>query len=424
MSNTTELEPSIINNVIEFVKSNRENLETNYSKAKRSLRKNYIKNISYEEYINKLVKVSIVILTANEFEENVLNYSAYIDQEDPINNPILEVDQKITFKNPKIEFNAYLLKINSYDVLHLHAKNTGSYTTGGSADLVRYVAENEYIHPTCIISFGVCFGHSYTEQNLGDTIIAEKLYPYFIGVKLTDGALTVKSDEFILPLKESSKLLYDKLENLIRNGDLESNNLTGIEGDVHVGNLITGEAVISDATYKKTFECAAHSINPLGGEMEGYGLGKECLFYNIPCMLIKSICDWAVAKNIDNQVKEATMVSKSKDKIQSYTAYCAYTVLKKLFTEHIFEKSLYSKLKEHFINMCKSGIGCYLPYSEIEEEILSHRFNSNSKLVTPNYIKMFCGTLVNEGVWVEKCTTKKGYIILNKGEGNGQFKKQ
>lgn len=414
MSNTIPLETDIINDVIDFVKINKEKLESNYAKAKRSLRKHYIKNISEEEYIKRLIKVSVVVLTANEYEENLLNYSAYNDQKNPIDNPILEVDRKIAFKNEKIEFNAYLLKINSYEVLHLHAKNTGSYTTGGSADLVRYVAENEFIHPKCIISFGICFGHSYINQNLGDTIIAQNLYPYFIGVKLKDGTLTVKSDEFIIHLKESSKDLYDKLEKLIRNGELESDGETGVEGNVEVGNLITGEAVVSDATYKKTFEDAAHSINPLGGEMEGYGLGKECMFYDIPCMLIKSICDWGVAKNIDNEVQEATKVTKSKDKIQAYTSYCAYTVLKKLFNEQLFEKSLYDELKHSFMDVCNAGNGCYIPYSEVEEELLTHNSKKDSKTITPSYIKAFCDSLVSDGFWIEKTTNKKGYQILKK----------
>lgn len=407
----------IIKSVIDFVNKNKEKLNSVYSNASRSLRKTYIKPITIDEYNRNLIKVSVVILTANEYEENVLNYYAFKNQPEPNGHPVLEVEEKIKFKNEKIRFNAYLLKINSQYVLHLHAKNTGSYTTGGSADLVRYVAENELLHPKCIISFGICFGHSCDVQNLGDTIIAKNLYPYFIGVKLTDGTLTVKSDEFVLHLENSYPDLYDGLECIRRNGELDCEWGNNIESETKIGNLITGEAVISDAILKKVFEDATKTINPLGGEMEGFGLGKECSFYNIPCMLIKSICDWGAGKNIDNEVERATSVINSKNKIQAYASYCAYTVLQKLFDNQLFGASLYDELADIFVNMYNAGAGIFIPHSEVKIQLLS--FNKKiHKKITDKYIEEFCHSRILDGAWKEINESGRGYLIVSIGGKN------
>lgn len=396
--NTSETN-AIIEDIVSFINNSKEELEHYYKYAGKQLRKNYITKIPLSEYLKRLAKVSVVILTANEYEENILNHCAY--DSNSAKSPVSQVNQKITFKHDNIVFDAYLIKINDYDVLHLHAKNTGSYTTGGSSDLVRYVAENEYIYPTCIISFGICFGHSHTEQKIGDTIIAKNLYPYFIGVKSSDGTLVVKSDEFILNLDKTSKDLYEKLDLIIKEGYLDCEEQNGPEKEAYIGNLITGEAVISDETYKKTFEKASHSVNPKGGEMEGYGLGKECLFYNIPCMLIKSICDWGVAKNIDKYIERRTNIANSKDKIQAYTSYCAYTVLNILFNENLFEKSLYHRIKQYFRERYIAENSCFVPSDEVNNVIHEYYTNFLSskgiKKITDVYVDQICDLMIEDG---------------------------
>lgn len=400
----------IIQNIIEFVNKNKNILEEKYHDAQGQRQNDYTSNINIDEYEKKLLKVSVVILTANEYENKILNYYAFRSQKD--RKKILKLDKKLYFKNNKIKFDAYIIKIKSHYVLHLHAQNTGSYTTGGSSDLVRYVAENEYLHPSCIISFGICFGHSHKTQIIGDTIIAKTLYPYFIGVKLNDGSITVRSHEFTIDLTETGRELYDNLEQIKSNGSLDDNEKS-IEGRVRIGNLITGEAVISDEMYKDIFENAAHIISPYGGEMEGYGLGKECIFFNMPCMLIKSICDWGSAKNIDDYIHEVLNIENCKDKIQAYAAYCAYTVLDKLFEEELFEKSLYHRYKKEIIEKCQSGCGDYIPRVEVGKVFSEYNKNipdsEAHKRITENYIDKFCLIMKEDKVWNEK--KNNGYLI-------------
>ncbi len=407
----------IIENIINFVSNNKDVLEEQFWKTDRSLRRSYLKQISMKEYEDLLVKISIVVLTANAIEENMLNYSVYREQQKlqgTVDSLILEIEKPIVFKDKSIKFNAYILKLNDYYVLHLHAKNTGSYTPGGSADLVRYVAENSRLHPKCLISFGICFGHSVIDQHIGDTIIAKNLYPYFMGAKVNDGSITVKSDEFVLHVDKSDSELFDEIERLERNGYFDKSIDNNICGNVKLGDLITGEAVVSDQTFKETFEKAAGAVCPLGGEMEGYGLGKECIFYHIPYLIIKSICDWGVAKNIDDIIEEKTGVKNGKDKMQAYASMCCFTVFRKLFETNIFEKTIYHEFRNDFIDSFKAGAGCYYPYDAIIEELCKYNQNENQKAykkITQDYIDAFCKAMEIDGVWNEIKGNEKGYIM-------------
>ena len=63
---------------------------------------------------------------------------------------------------------------------------------GGSADLVRYILNSNYCYPSAIISYGICFGNDYNVQKIGDTIIVDKLYPYFMSAKVEEKFFFVK----------------------------------------------------------------------------------------------------------------------------------------------------------------------------------------------------------------------------------------
>ena len=387
----------ILDNVCNFIEEKKDNIEEIYSFSQIKYN-NYIKDITNEEYLKYLVKVSVVILTANEYEEKVLNYGAFSSRDkDNINNPILRINVEY---NKIIRFTAYILNINNYVVLHLHAQNTGSYTFGGSGDLVRYVVENELIHPTCIISYGICFGHDNYNQKLGDVIIAEKIYPYFMGVKLSDGTWQVKSHNYILNMRQTCNELYDKIEDLNNNQKFKI-----LDSEVYFGNIITGEAVISDGFYKDIMIKASHIIDPKGGDMEGYGLAKECFTYNIPCMLIKSICDWGNQKNIDQEISQRTKVKNAKDKIQAYTSNCAFNVLKIMFENEIFEKSEYEEYKKSVIEKFDNKCTCLMPIDDLEKAFYD-KYNTmkksySFKKLTKVYIEKVCEVLEQDEIIIK-----------------------
>ena len=332
---------SVIKNIKDFYLAHKNECKECYSLSKRTndiYSEKKIDNSYDQEVFNKLlIETSIVIITANEYEKNILhmrcdsrNISHY--QINCFNNNICQ-----------IEINAYFIRINDYCILHLEACQTGSYTIGGSADLVRFVFDNSYLNPQCIISFGICFGNDYNEVSIGDTIIAKKIYPYFISAKVKESELRV-SDENIFEIdkKLATRLKYLKERNYFKGQN------------VRIGNLITGEAVISNALIKSIFMEAATHQPVLGGEMEGYGLFKECQSYRdrIPCLLVKSICDWGVAKNID-EIDNSEDLSNIKDELQAYASYKAYDILEKILDKesNLFKQSLYDFLETEIRTM-------------------------------------------------------------------------
>ncbi len=333
----------------------------------------------FNEY---LLKSQVAILTANMFEKNILHmrsdskkiYHYQIDCFDNILSPV--------------NINIYFFKINGFNIVHLEAAQTGSYTIGGSADLVRYIIGNPYIHPSCVISFGVCFGNDYKKLSLGDTIIAKKIYPYFISAKVSELELTV-TDNNVFKIKNE---IETKLKHLF-----ERNYFEGIK--VHFGNLITGEAVINNALIKEIFIKASTNQPVLGGEMEGYGLFKECQIVqnSIPCLIIKSICDWGIAKNIDDMNTDVTIYN-IKDKLQAYASNSAYNVLEKLLNDKIavFIPTIYDSIKDKIKKLKQEGNHALT--LDMVDKMLNEIELSTGRIVNTEYKELLLEILSNESV--------------------------
>lgn len=401
---TNSVEKDVVLNVVKFVIDNHKALEDHYFDVidkdalpeRKVIDKHIYEYIDLSTYLSELTKVSVVILTANFFECQILNYNVFKDYGLKIQKLIdgINLFRKKYFR----VIDAYIMKINEYTILHLHAPETGSNTPCGSMDLVRYVCSNKYLHPTCIISFGICYGINYRENSLGDTLIANKIYPYSVGLKIKDGDWNIKCDDYILNLRECNANMYKKIDEVISG---EKNSCPQIRFSKAITcNMITGEAVVSDENFKQESIEKAHGFDIKGGEMEGYGLAKECIYYgDIDCIILKSICDWGACKNIDLYIKKF-FVEKSicdyKGQIQAYTAYCAYTVLKKLFHESIFSrKNLYDDVKEYIIKTYLSD--AYLQSEFLEKGIIEF-LKCNEMIdetVTPESMRVLIKSIVN-----------------------------
>ena len=206
-----------------------------------------------------------------------------------------------------------------------------------------------YLYPTVIISLGICFGINEQKQTLGDTVISEKIYPYFMGVKYDESGRFITDNNMFR--------LQSVLRRKIKSEIIDTNILNNLNFNTYFGNYITGEAVISNKEIRDHF---AQSTNQKAsdGDMEGYGLFKECCGGNfvIPCVIIKSICDWGVMKNIidrssfdeifiNNNINDKEFDS-IKDRLQAYASYNACCVLEKFLEKQIFDQSIYTKLKD------------------------------------------------------------------------------
>ena len=291
-------------------------------------------------------KVSIVILTANKYEKNIFHANWYEKERKKIRRFTIKLFPQ---RDDQQETYGYFLSWHGYNILHIEAQTTGAYTLGGSADIVRYVLENMYLYPTVIISLGICFGINEQKQTLGDTVISEKIYPYFMGVKYDESGRFITDNNMFR--------LQSVLRRKIKSEIIDTNILNNLNFNTYFGNYITGEAVISNKEIRDHF---AQSTNQKAsaGDMEGYGLFKECCGGNfvIPCVIIKSICDWGVMKNIidrssfdeifiNNNINDKEFDS-IKDRLQEYASYNACCVLEKFLEKQIFDQSIYTKLKD------------------------------------------------------------------------------
>lgn len=318
-----------------FLNEHKEECDNIYFDATNSLIFDKYDEVKDKNIINQLfLQSSIFILTANSFETNILHLNAIQNKKQKIKHFIIDLSN-----NPRhpLKINAYSLKIGKYNIIHLVAKQTGSYSMGGSADLVRFVLRNDYCYPSVFISFGICFGNNIDDNEIGDTIIVEKIYPYFMSSKVKEDYYFVKDTNIF----EIDSQLDADIHYLIGKGELKESN------GIFYGNMVTGEAVISNEIMKKIFIEAATNQPVLGGEMEGYGLFKECQGYecSIPCLIIKSICDWGSYKNIDNH---SDVDDNLKDKLQAYASDKAFKALSIILNcnKQILDVSLYEKIKQ------------------------------------------------------------------------------
>lgn len=356
MNNSSKRNEAIRECVYNFYAKNRKLCDACYIEAEdENIDQLYVDE--NELYIQNtlLAQTAVVVLTANKYERNILHKKAFKLQTRKIRR--MEIELPTACQRFKKTY-AYWFEWGDYKVLNIHANVTGSYTIGGAADIIRWVLANEYLLPTSIVSFGVCFGTKESDNELGDVVISRKVYPYFIGVKADGKKLPVVDD--------NAFTINDKLDNKIRN--LNNNNkLNKFRFNVLFKNYITGEAVVSSKFYRDKF-VSITTQEIIAGDMEGYGLFKECMSapYNIPCMVIKSICDWGMEKNFNE--KDANVLSQFntvlstynvecsdedmkallktlKDRLQAYASNCAFDVLDVIIKNDILDMSVFDNIK-------------------------------------------------------------------------------
>lgn len=385
----------VISYVKSFLSSNKKELmEYCYYSIKNEEGQRYFKDTialkEDREFDSLFPLVSLVVITANKIECDSLNYIFSKQNKSVLRKRkhSLPIFERKDLASP----DAYIIKIYSSYILHLNAYETGSNTPGGSTDLVRFISKNPFLHPTCIISFGICYGRDPVSQNIGDVLIPRKLYPWSVGQKLIDNNLNIKHDNFNLWLEEkfAESGIYSILNNfcngedgrvisssfLLSNKQKKDAKACNFSIKVVGGNMSTGEAVVSSQKAKEMIRKSANNERELGGEMEGYGIAKECIFYaNIPCFIIKAICDWGECKDIDTKLKEDNISCPNnlKDQLQAYAAFCAGIALLQLIND---EKNMLLSLKliEWLGNNKRRN--CIKPYNYVSAEL----FIKNIKL--------------------------------------------
>lgn len=402
----------IRNRVFNFYAENMCSCDTCYAIAEDIHISNIYETITDETDINVLfVNTTIIILTANKYERNILHQNIFKETGRKIKK--IEIDLLTSYEQYSNKAYAYFFEWKGKTYLHIHTNVTGSHTITGSADVINWIKNNIFLFPTLILSFGVCFGTDEEKYNLGDVIISKKIYPYFIGAKINGEKLTVVDDNAF----RVDPGIYNKIQ------DLKNNNLfNDLEFDVSIDNYLTGEAVVSSLKARLAFEGITTQHTPVG-DMESYGIFKECHCndFKIPCFVIKSICDWGVEKNFDandtktqNEFKEIIccktnqldsdieqLLFSLKDRLQAYSADCAFKALDIIMENCDFGESLISKIK----NWITTYNGSSTSYEEITETV---QINLNDFRISCKPIKKFvnrCIILLNDNRII-KCNDK------------------
>ncbi len=236
----------------------------------------------------------ILIVTANPIEKATLHHC--ICQK----NPRKKILRFICDSNVY-----YLFKWGKYWVVHVHQHHTGANKDLGMNTTIHEALK--HIKPNVIFSLGVAFGIDYKTQNIGDVLVSRQLFPY---------SENKRDGEAIKPDRGQDKTIDNWF-------DVRFANANGFLDEVTYGGILSGGSVMSSSTEKDKI-CTAYSENDfvIGGEMEGSGLFQTSYFTDIPCAVIKGICDWGVAKNDifgEEKIDDETLKEEwFKDSLQAY----------------------------------------------------------------------------------------------------------
>lgn len=261
----------------------------------------------------KLEKCKVLILTANYVEGTIVTQCLLKSS----GNKRLE---RITEDKHTYQF----AKIYGIPVVHIWPQGTSSFTVHGS-----FLALKAAFHrftPKYVFSVGVAFGADSNTQELGDVLVADHLVFYDSFNKITDGKLTLSPDEVQLIGEE----ILAGCQFLKRKTPPGEANLAPLSW--YLGTMLTGGTVLSDPSEKMRLINAAKDMGHkiIGGEMEGSGIYFACngTAAQIPFVIVKGICDWAVNKNgweFVSQSKEDQ--DEIKDCIQAFSCENAFNVL-------------------------------------------------------------------------------------------------
>lgn len=264
-----------------------------------------------------LTRCKVMVITANPIEKAVLHSCVTSNGQ---NKKIIRII---------CGTNAYFIfKWGAYWVAHIHQPQTGSYKDLGMNTTVNEALK--HFKPNVILSLGVAFGIDFESQNIGDVIVSKKLFPY---------SENKRDEEFIKPDRSQDKSIDSWL-------DVRFVNANGFLDGVTYGGVLSGGSVMSSFDEKDKV-CNAYTKNDfvVGGEMEGSALFQVSNNCDIPCAVIKGICDWGIAKNDifpGDPIREETF----KDSLQ---AFAMINVVEKCFPL-LNDKTIFSTSKTKSID--------------------------------------------------------------------------
>ena len=272
-----DIEKDVRNSVLEFVNSHKKELEEAYGLYKYNYNAEYLNKPKYDPYSSipekdallLLQQCKILLLTANKVEKKVLHNSIIK------NNP-----KRIIIRAMFDDIVCYIFKWQKYFVAHVAQSQTGGNKDYGTNYALKKILN--YFTPNVIFSIGVAFGIDHKYQNIGEVIVSRRVLSY------SDNK---RKEDTIVPDRSQDK----KIDNWL---DVRLTNLDDFMYLVNYGDVLSGGSVVSSIEEKDRI-CLGYTKNEfiVGGEMEGNALFQVASIENIPCAVVKGICDWGVLKN-------------------------------------------------------------------------------------------------------------------------------
>lgn len=256
------------------------------------------RKISASDLKDMLEDCVVLILTANDVEQNIVTAKLHKEVNANVNNKIKLCERYEADDGCVYQF----ASIRNINIVHMHPNSTASYTKDGSANAVRSALEK--FCPKLVVSLGVAFGIDPINQSLGDVLLSSALIPYDVHNKDTNYKIKLRSKDIYIThdslnawnvLLRTPKFYLEKEESK-RRSLIDKK----ISFQWKYGTMLCGGSVLSNEMKKGALLQAAKDIgegNIIGGEMEGVGVYFECNKPDIPCIVIKGICDWGAEKN-------------------------------------------------------------------------------------------------------------------------------
>lgn len=297
MKDNSQMENEVFEELFRFYESSKEWI-TNYSDYASKFNTEMVdRKLSFSDLNGMLEDYTVLILTANPIEQNILTRKLY--QEFNANN--IKSNEKLC----EIYADGCVYQfatVRNVKIVHIHPDSPASFTVGGSANAVRSALER--FRPKLVVSLGVALGIDPKNQHLGDVLLSSAVIPYDIFNKDTDGVITLRSED-----KFYTHEALNAWNVLMRTSDFsleeqEEKRQSLIDRNLNFkwqfGPMLSGGSVLSNEDKKQALLRAAKKIGEekiIGGEMEGTGVYFECRKPDIPCIVIKGICDWGAEKN-------------------------------------------------------------------------------------------------------------------------------
>lgn len=296
MEENNQMESEVLEELCRFYESSKGWITNYFEYASKFNTEMVERKLSFSDLNGMLEEYTVLILTANPIEQNILTCKLY-----------QEINANVSNKEKLCEIYAddcvyQFATIRNVKIVHMHPNSTSSFTVGGSANAVRSALER--FRPKLVVSLGVAFGIDPKKQHLGDVLLSSTVIPYDVFNKDTDGAITLRSED-----KFYTHEALNAWNVLIRTPtfsleEQEDEHMSLIERTLNFewqfGTMLSGGSVLSNKDKKQALLQAVKKLGEekiIGGEMEGTGVYSECKKPDIPCIVIKGICDWGAEKN-------------------------------------------------------------------------------------------------------------------------------